>query len=154
MTEERSKSPVWIMRLLAITNLLLVTYGILLIAQTAYNVHRYRSIIPVPWPYWWMTAINFLFLSALAYASLLLWRLRPRGLILSLVIFVTETFYFFAGGVIWAFHGPFSRAVAGASGIGDMGIAPQILTGYPVVAGVIAAMLLRSSKRQPLIANA
>lgn len=141
------------MRLLAVTNLLLVAYGILLIVDTGYNLHRYPTL-PVPWPYWCMVAINLLFLWLLAYASLLLWRLHSRGLVLCLATLAIENFYFVAVGFIWALGNPFSTQVAAASGIGDMGIAPQVLTGYPLIAGVICVILLFKSPRRPTAAVA
>lgn len=141
------------MRLLACIHLVLVGYGLYLMA--ACGMHIYRIPSPdLPHPFWAMVLINLLFMSLLSYAAFLLWRRRTLGLKVSLAVFAAEFFYFFAISAIWMSGGPLATSVAEATGIGNMGLAPQDLTGYPIIGGAIAAILLFRTRRRPVIAQA
>jgi len=89
-----------------------------------------------------MTAINVSLLAVLVFAGVRLLQLRPRGVTLCNVLFVAEVLYFFC--IPWSPNFPrsVSMSIAGATGVGNMGIAPQLLTAYPIIA-LIALSLAR-----------
>jgi len=85
--------------------------------------------------FWTMTAINFILLVSLAIGSVRLLQLKPRGVTICSSVFAAEILYFTLVAMLWfPFSAAFSMSIAGATGIGEMGIAPQVLSGYPLVA--------------------
>ena len=141
------------MRVLACIHLAFLGYGLYLMADSGMQFYR-NPPADVARPFWAMVLINLILMSFLSYAASLLWRRRALGLKVSLAVFAAEFVYFFAIGAIWAFGGQIATSAAGATGIGNMGLAPQELTGYPVIGGVIAAILLFRTRRRSVIAQA
>ena len=82
-----------------------------------------------------MAFINLCFLALLVVGGIHLFRLRPSGVTICNTVFVGEIIYFFVIGFLWsALPRPVSMGVAAATGIGNMGISPQVISGYPLVA--------------------
>ena len=52
-------------------------------------------------------------------------------------------FVFLIIGSFWTSHGKIPEVVVSLTGVANMGIAPQILTGYPLLGGIIAILALR-----------
>lgn len=94
-----------------------------------------------------MTSINVLYVAGLAIGGYLLLRKRTSGVLISNVLFVSLFAYMLGIGAIWALGGPFARVVSSASGIGNMGTTPLLMTGYPLVA-LIGLNLTRRKLRK------
>jgi len=146
-------------RAFAIVNVLLVMFGLYLLVGT---VLRDYGLPPDPTApayyhqaFYGKSIINLLFLIALLAGSRFLRRLERRGLWICNIVFTGEILYFlgtvafevfsgFAGGEI-ALIG-FSMGAAG--GTGDMGISPQTLTGYPIIALIVLNIAYRKLRRR------
>lgn len=93
-----------------------------------------------------MTSINLIFLCLLICAGVLLLRFRLSGITFCIVVFAAEICYllhpFFIGGTSWFKD-------VGAEGMGNVGLVPQILTGYPVVGLIILFLVRRNLRRDP-----
>ena len=61
-------------------------------------------------------------------------------------VFVGEVLYFLALGFLWSLL-PVSSGVGAATGVGNMGLSPQLISGYPLVA-LIFLNLARRKRRQ------
>jgi len=102
--------------------------------------------------------MNLCFLGSLVLGGLLLLRTDRRGLRVCNFLFVAEVLYWIGTPLIgfyltmslttrrWA--AGVSSSVAGATGIGNMGLAPQILTGYPIIALVLLNLAFRRLARR------
>jgi hypothetical protein len=86
--------------------------------------------------YWPMTAMNLCFLGALVLGGIYLLKLENLGVTICNVAFIAEIVYFFSIDFFWS--APFSRAInlsaAAATGVGNMGLSPQLICGYPLIA--------------------
>jgi hypothetical protein len=93
------------------------------------------------------TAINFIFLFFLAMSSVRLFKFNPKGISLLKLILKIELVYFIVISLPWLLVVPKSigYSAAGASGIGNMGIAPQIFIVYPIT-GLVALWILKLLK--------
>jgi hypothetical protein len=138
------------MRLLATAHLLMIGCGLYLMGASEISIYRNPNPA-LPSSYWIMVILNLTFLALLSSAAVLLWKGRSLGLKISLAAFAAELLYFFGIGFIWALDTPFSVRVAEGTGIGNMGIAPQELTGYPLIAGTVCVILLMKSKRRSVM---
>jgi len=145
-------------RAFAILNVLLVMFGVYFLVRT---VLRHYGLPPDPagpayyhQAFYGRTIINLLFLIALAGGSAFLWRVGRRGLLICNIVFTGEILYFlatcafevlsgFAGGQI-ALVGDSMATVAGT---GDMGISPQVLSGYPIIALIALNVAYRKLPR-------
>ena len=88
------------------------------------------------------TGVNLVFLGAEGIAGLRLLRTRLSGITISNVLFAAMIVYFLFP--IWDLFGPaFSRSMGATAGTGDVGIAPQLITGYPVLALVVLNLARR-----------
>ncbi|MBI3405097.1 MAG: hypothetical protein HY046_06525 [Acidobacteria bacterium] len=88
------------------------------------------------------TTINLICVLMLLVAAVFLWRLERRGLLLSNSVFCLELVYFiFVDSWLeqWLMMSGNERAqaighaIGATGGTGNMGIAPQIITGFPVM---------------------
>ena len=139
-------------RVFAIGNVLVVLVGLLFLLPTAWSVGL-GAVENVPtnshfatW-FWAMAFINLCFLALLALGSAYLFRLRPSGVTICNAVFVTEILYFLVVGFLWSLPGPVSSGVGAATGVGNMGLSPQLICGYPLVA-LIFLNLARWKRRQ------
>jgi hypothetical protein len=94
-----------------------------------------------------LTWINGIFLCLLILAAVLLLRFRLSGITFCMTVFAAEIGYFMATTLLSTSGISWFRDVGGAEGIGNMGLAPQILTGYPLI-GLISLFLVRRNLRR------
>jgi hypothetical protein len=146
-----------VIRALAIANAVFVIGGVYLLADALRRNYELGRMIP-PEPYYAQvfymeSLLNLGFLAVLAVASVGIWRLRASGRRLCSAVFVGEILYWisttaiamailYCGGVL----GLLGQALAATGGTGNMGIAPQIFTGYPVIALVILNLAFPESE--------
>lgn len=142
-----------IVTIFAIANFLFAACGGWLLYQTVHNYYNVttRSSNPVVdshslvVTFFTMTWINGIFLCLLICAAVLLLRFRLSGITFCMAVFAAEIGYFILtpsmSGISWF------KDVGGAEGIGNMGLAPQILTGYPLI-GLISLFLVRRNLRR------
>jgi hypothetical protein len=146
---------VWI---IGIANVILGTVGLCLLAWTLLEFMR-RKPHPPGLPYfipsfYAMTTMSIAYLLLLVLAGFWLKSLQRKGYILSLVVYSAEIAYFLAIGSLGvALSGNASQmrnaidsSISGAYGIGNIGLAPQLVTGYPLIAlfaVIVAARKLR-----------
>lgn len=144
-----------VMRIFGAANLILAVAGFLLVASIVWRKLRLSLGSSVPYVeqfFWVMTIINLVFLSILVITGVRLCRRDVAAVRICNWLFGAEILYFFLIAAFWIMlPEPLAKGVAGASGGGDMGIAPQILTGYPVIAIIALNLAARriSSKRHP-----
>jgi len=87
--------------------------------------------------------INVVFLILLAIAAFHLFRKNMAGIsLLSLTLKLELIYYFFGVSILWFLPKPLDMSAAGATGIGNMGISPQIFIAYPIT-GLIAIWVLK-----------
>ena len=135
-------------RVFAIGNVLLVLIGLLFLLPTAWSVHI-RAVENAPansnfatW-FWIMTSVNLSLLVLLLVGGVHLFRLRPSGVTICNAVFAAEIGYFFVTGFLWsALRGPISTGLAEATGVGSIGLSPQVICAYPLV-GLICLNLAR-----------
>jgi hypothetical protein len=138
--------PAVIYRIFATVNFLFVLVGLLYLVPTAWSVGA-GAVVDVPanshfaiW-FWAMTACNLIFQSFLVVGAIQLFKLRPSGVTICNFLFVGEVVYFLGIGLLWSAL-PNTSGVAAATGVGNMGVSPQILCGYPLI-GLICLNLAR-----------
>ena len=83
-----------------------------------------------------MTSINIVFLVCLVVTGLYLIRRTFRVILFCNVLFALEIVYFFGISMLWL-HPHLGPSIGAATGIGNMGIALQIMTGYPIIALIV-----------------
>jgi len=138
-------------RVFAIGNVLVVLIGLLFLLPTAWSV-RIGAVENAPansnfaiW-FWSMTSVNVCLLALLVVGGVHLFRLRPSGVTICNAVFVGEIVYFFVIGFLWsALRGPISMGLAEATGVGSMGLSPQVISGYPLI-GLICLNLARRKR--------
>jgi hypothetical protein len=132
-------------RAFTIANVILASCGLYFLVGT---VLRNYLVAPLPnnpayyaQAFYGRSIINLLFLVALLAASGSLWRFQRRGLLICNAVFIIEIVYFIGGEAIelaLGLAGGKARVIAlsmgAAGGTGNMGIALQTLTGYPLIA--------------------
>jgi cbb3-type cytochrome oxidase subunit 1 len=99
-----------------------------------------------------MTAINLIFIGVLLFAGIQLLQLRAEAVRISNWLFLCMIMYEAVLLLDSLFLDPgaaLSMSISAAYGIGNMGIAPQVLTGYPIIA-LIALNLARRKHRSRL----
>jgi hypothetical protein len=85
---------------------------------------------------------NLVFLGLLSLAAVRLFRMEYRGVALLALTLKCELVYFFLGALFWLIPAPIGMSAGRATGIGNMGISPQIIIAYPIT-GLIAIWILR-----------
>ena len=135
----------FVFRALAIINAIFVSLGSYFLVDALRRAHGRNPHLDSPRYYlevfYAMSAVNFLFLLGLLVASVFLWGLRRRGWVLCNIVFGAEILYFLLSPcfdmISIALPGNLPAigfAMGAAGGTGNMGIAPQIITGYPLFA--------------------
>ena len=126
-------------RIFAVANLIFVTAGLFFLLPDAWTVYNgaIANTTESPyfiWAFWIMVFANTFLLGLLALGGIFLWRLREVGVSICNFTFIAEVTFFFAIGLMWGSPMPreISMSIAGATGVGNMGISPQILSGYPL----------------------
>jgi hypothetical protein len=136
-------------RAIAVANAVLGAAGLFLQADAAIRFsqrNQFSSSVPYLSYMFWVTAsVSFALASIALISSFFLWRIDHRALRLCNWLFGAELVYWVGNGLLevmlatskseWAHH--FAMSMAGAGGIGNMGMAPQFLSLYPAWAIVI-----------------
>ena len=94
--------------------------------------------------YWAMTVANICFLSLLVLGGIYLLQLRATGVTICNIVFFGEILYFLVIGFLWfpAWPRVISMSVGAATGVGNMGLSPQLISGYPLI-GLVCLNLAR-----------
>lgn len=97
-----------------------------------------------------MALLNVCFLGLLVFGGIRLLQLRDVGVTICNFVFLAEIFYFLIVGLLWGHASrEFAMSVAGATGVGNMGISPQLMSGYPFMAlGFLNLVRWRRNKRR------
>jgi hypothetical protein len=141
-----------LIRSFGVANCLLGLTGAWFLIGTQWRVHV-RHLWPDPHDagaYYFLVAVNALFLLAILLTGYWLILIRRRGVVFSNYVFSGEILFFVlssAFGLALDMSGNATAVSVGRSfgamgGVGNMGIAPQILTAYPLIA-LIALNLAR-----------
>ena len=141
---------------LVLTNVALVASG------TYFLVHgilRFREMGSPDTPPYYLpvfyaeNALNLAFLLALLVGSVLLWRRRRAGRWTCNIVFVLEIAYLLGGSafqLVAAFHGGSASLIGSAmgatGGTGNMGIALQLISGYPIIALILLNLTFAKGK--------
>jgi hypothetical protein len=134
------KWPSHVFRVFAIANFLLAGVGLLFLSSSVLAVGSGKIGNTSAHPYflgafWTMVATNFILLALLVLGGIRLLQLKAQGVVLCNGVFVAEIVYFIALGFLWGVPPPsLSVSVAAATGVGSMGLSPQLICGYPLVA--------------------
>ena len=92
-----------------------------------------------------MASMNLVFAVALFVAGVFLWRLRRKGLLLLVCTLIGEAAYFMSlSGVVMFLHRSadgasreLSRTISALTGVGNFALGLQLVTAFPIVAGVL-----------------
>lgn len=134
---------VFILRGFAIANFIVAGLGLLFVVETVYSMRAaaaLRNTTETPYfisSFWTMTAINLCFLGLLVLGGVYLLKPRILGVGICNAVFIIEILYFLSIGLF--FWGPavprnMSLSIAAATGIGNMGLGPQLISAYPLFA--------------------
>lgn len=128
-------------RLFAILNVVLCSFGLWAVI---YGFAAGPSGVKIPYdpgqPYlpqmfYLFTAVEFMCLVAGLVSAVPLWQLKHGGLLLCNILFTFELLYLLAQSFLaLVLPASLSSSVAGASGIGGLGLAAQYVTAYPLIA--------------------
>ena len=127
-------------RTVAIANFLMAAAGAFFLAQSILVVPARLGNDPTQphfiAAFWTMVIINMSFLALLIFGSIRLFQLRTIGITICNIVFSAEIIYFFVVlGLLWSVSSTaISMSVAGATGVGNMGIGPQLPCAYPLIA--------------------
>ncbi len=113
--------------------------------------------------FWCMTALNVIFIGLLLRSAVLLWRSLWRGALLLMAVICSEVFYFLLLRESSAFlpsagdglPKSVGDTLSELTGVGNMGLSIQTLTGFPLIAGILILLLylnLRSSEKGHVMA--
>jgi len=156
--------PIKMVRVIACLNLLFVVIGVCLLVVTW--DHADRNHVPLQGPTYVVEVskirlvIDVVFLLALAFASIALWRLDRRAVAFCSIVFGCEVLYFLADPAIALFLSMgkagmatgIGQSIAATYGTGNMDLTPQLLTGYPILALIflnIASRRLHQPAEKP-----
>ena len=142
-----------LLRLFGLLHLIYVGLGFYLVTLTLLIVSSrggWTYLLADPIPYYAQvyaakTATNIAILTVLAVAAVLLLRLKANAVRVNNWLFGSFVVYFLAD--VFVPWGPFDVAVGVTGGVGNMGIAPMIITGYPLIC-LVALNLLGRKNRQ------
>ncbi len=140
-------------RVFAIGNFLAVLIGLLFLLPTAWSV-RFGAVENAPtnshfttW-FWALVSINLCFLALLVVGGVRLFQLRSSGVTICNAVFIGEIIYFLVIGFLWhALPRPVSMGLADATGVASMGLSPQVISGYPLVALICLNLARQKRKR-------
>ena len=131
----------------AVTAVVVVAGAIFLAMTMVASLRQFSHLNDAAGPY---TALffgvfsfaNLVFLGLLSVAALRLFRMDYRGIALLALTLKCELAYFFLTSLLWLIPEPIGMSAGRATGIGNMGISPQIFFAYPIT-GLIAIWALR-----------
>jgi hypothetical protein len=127
------KWPSMAFRAFGIANLIFAAIGLWAMSYTAAVVAAgwMRNSPDQPYflrAFWTMTAMNLIFLAVLGFTGVRLLQLRRSAVKVCNILFVAEIVYFVCIS-LWS-----NSSIAAATGVGNLGITVNLLTGYPIVA--------------------
>lgn len=133
-------------RIVAGLNIAFAIWGLSLIvrsfAQVSFEDRTFHSV------FIFMVGANLVLLVGLLGSALLLLRGSPIAITFSSMVYALEILYFLAISLSWGrSHGPVTNAMVRATGGGNVGIGPQILTAYPLVALVVIRVAAKSRSK-------
>jgi hypothetical protein len=136
---EYPKWPLFTLRAFAVANFIVVALGLLFLVDSVYGMRvALRNTTETPYfiaSFWTMTAINVCFLSLLVLGGFYLLKPRMLGVAVCNAVFISEILYFFSiGFFFWGLPRNISMGIAAATGIGNMGLSPQLVSAYPLFA--------------------
>jgi len=153
-TEMRSW-PVLTIRALAVISSLFSLLGVYLVIREVFLLATgpdANSDIPyLATAFYLRIVIHLALLGALILGSIFVWKLGRLGLAICNSVFAAEIVYFLGGSLIimpllTLLGGKsclFGDSLGATAGIGDMGILPQVLTGYPIIALIVLNLAYR-----------
>jgi hypothetical protein len=140
-TQQTARWPSFVFRGFGIANFLFACLGLLFLASTVSEVRERALGNTSEYPYfllafWTMTTVNLLFLTLLVFAGIRLLQVKSLGVAVCDVVFAAEMAYFMTLGILWgAVSLPsVSSSIAAATGLGSVGVSPQVICGYPLLA--------------------
>lgn len=102
----------------------------------------------LPQAFYLFTAVEFTCLVTGLVSAVPLWRLKHGGLLLCNILFAFELLYLLAqASLVLVLPASLSLSIAGASGIGGLGLAAQYVTGYPLIALIALNLAYRRLRR-------
>ena len=131
-------------RTIALANIVMGAMGLFLQIDSLIRFYRtYQFTVARPYEayaYWVIVCIGFVFVSLTLLSGFFLWRTTGSGRRLCNLLFGSQLVYWVGGAILdvmlvtskgeWAHRVVMS--IAAASGIGNVGLAPQLLSLYPV----------------------
>jgi hypothetical protein len=146
--------PKMILRILSVFTLLEGFAGILAVAFQSYMVPLDQEVLGkvVSQPYIHSPALlystaflNLIFAVMLIFAGTFLWKLKRSGLMLLVCTLLAEVLYFVCiSGVTMYLHRSsneasreLSKTIAALTGVGNFFLGLQLLTAFPIVAGIL-----------------
>ncbi len=146
-----------IVTVFAVANFLFAVRGGWLVYESIHNYYRAttRSSNPVAAThsftvtFFTLTWINVIFLCLLICATALLLRFRLSGITFCITVFAAEIGYYLITTPLSMSGIPWFKDLGEAEVIGNMGLAPQILTGYPLIGLIVLILVRRNVRRDP-----
>jgi hypothetical protein len=135
-----AKWPSFVLRRVGVANFIFASVGLFFLATSVFAI-REKAVGNTPQqPYfllafWAMTTVNLVILTLLIFGGIKLLQLRTLGVLVCNAVFAVEITYFMTLGILWRAVPPsVSMSIAAATGVGSMGLSPQLICGYPLVA--------------------
>jgi hypothetical protein len=143
-----------IVAVFGVANFLFAVRGAWFVYETVRDYHRATTRLSNPIPvthnfaitFFTMTSINVVFLVLVICAGVLLLQFRRSGITFCIAVFAAEIGYWLIEGELGMTDVSWFRDIGGLGGLGNMGLAPQIVTAYPLI-GLIILILVRRSLR-------
>ena len=139
---EYPKWPLFTLRAFGVANFIVAALGLLFLVESVYGmrVAGLRNTTETPYfmvSFWTMTAVNVCFLGLLILGGFYLLKPRMLGVAVCNAVFISEILYFLSISLFFA--GPtvprnISMSIAAATGVGNMGLSPQLISAYPLFA--------------------
>lgn len=163
----RNWNPTVVIRAFAILNVALCAFGLWAatygLARTASSVRaHYDPSQPYLLQVFYVdSAVDFICLVFGLISAVPLWQRKRGGLILCNLLFGFELLYLLAEGFLslagnssHQILGDLAWSVAGAAGIGGLGLALQYVTAYPIIALIALNMAYRKLRRTQMATGA
>lgn len=146
---ETARPRLWVARLLGIFNLLFAGVGIvdLFIKMVGFFGLPSSFTEGMSRFTYRMAIASVLLLPSLAYAGIQLLRRSPRASVLCSVVFCVETVFLLVLWLFWRLPSSPLSIVAVGAGFMNLGLALQIVTGYPVI-GLILLRLFQAGENR------
>lgn len=138
--QRKIRATTFVLRALGVANVAFAVLGSYLLLSTATRIAHSPFVANHRAPY----TVLFFKIFSVANAAFVLWlvvagvyliRLNPKGVTLSVWLFAVEISYFISTTLTDLFvRSDVALSIAAAAGIGNEGIAPQVVTFYPVIA--------------------